>query len=327
MPPRRPLPAISSLAWEHPADAAALQALRQIPGFDLVVRKVFAFFAERTLHLLAMAGSLEVGPRQVPRLHRLYEEVLHTLDAPRRFPLYVAHSPFLNAGAVGMDEPFLQLNSALVNTLDDDALRYVLGHELGHILSGHVLYKTMARVMVLGGRVAWSNVLTGLAWTAVLQGLLEWDRKSELSADRAGLLAVQDPDVVRLALLRLAAGVSEGADIAAFREQARRYEEDGDMLDAIRKALALLGQRHPFPVHRLRELDRWVEGGYYQAILRGEYLRRGQEPAQGPGAWESMRRAADSYAEDLRGTTDPVAARLRGLFRPRKPGPDAPEEP
>jgi len=35
---------ISSRAWEHPADRAALNTLRAIPGFDAVVRKVAGFF-------------------------------------------------------------------------------------------------------------------------------------------------------------------------------------------------------------------------------------------------------------------------------------------
>ena len=43
---------ISSRAWEHPADRAALNTLRAIPGFDEVVRKVASFFGERGIPVI-----------------------------------------------------------------------------------------------------------------------------------------------------------------------------------------------------------------------------------------------------------------------------------
>ena len=67
-----PLPGISSLAWEHPADRAALNTLRAIPGFDEVVRKVAGFFGERGLRHLFLANAVRVGPRQRPQLDALY---------------------------------------------------------------------------------------------------------------------------------------------------------------------------------------------------------------------------------------------------------------
>jgi hypothetical protein len=81
MPPIR-LEQISSLAWEHPADRAALNTLRAIPGFDEVVRRVAGFFGERGLKNLFLANAVRIGPRQRPKLYALYEEALDTLDWP-----------------------------------------------------------------------------------------------------------------------------------------------------------------------------------------------------------------------------------------------------
>ena len=293
---------ISSLAWEHPADAAALQTLRQVPGFDITVQKVFGLIAERTLRLIAMGSSVEVSAEQYPHINEIYEEVLHTLDAPARYPLFLSKNPLVNAGAVGMKEPFIVLNSGPVLQMSDDQLRYALGYELGHILSEHVLYKTMLKLMVRLSRVAFTNVVSGLAYTAITAALMEWDRKSELSSDRSGLLAVQDPDVVRAALLRSAGGIGEGASIDAFQEQAQRYEEDSNTLDTIAKAMALLGRSHPFPVERLKEIDRWIESGEYERILSGEYLTRAEEPPRNQRPWDIWRESASSYADSLRGS-------------------------
>ena len=51
--PRVAFSGISGVSWEHPADRAALQALRAVPGFDEAVRKIIAFIGgERGVRLL-----------------------------------------------------------------------------------------------------------------------------------------------------------------------------------------------------------------------------------------------------------------------------------
>jgi Zn-dependent protease with chaperone function len=279
-------PGISSRAWEHPADTAALRTLRRVPGFDLALRKMFGLFSERALRMITLGSAVEVGADQFAHINSIYEDVLQTLDAPERYQLFISQNPIVNAGAVGMDHPFIVLNSGTVSLMDDIQLRSVLGHELGHILSDHVLYKTMLRLLLRAGIYAFSLPLTGFALLAVLSALMEWDRKSELSADRAGLLVVQDPDVSRSALLRMAGGGAEGASVAAFQEQARRYDETTHPLDSVVKTMALLGRRHPFPVQRIRELDAWIDAGEYQQIIDGNYPLRVDDPEEHPmGDW------------------------------------------
>jgi Zn-dependent protease with chaperone function len=305
-------PAISSRAWEHPADRAAMDALGKLPGFDLLLRKIMGLLSEGPLRMITLGSAIEIGPKQFPRVNGIFEEVLATLDVVERPELFVAQNPTINAGAVGMDRPFIVLNSATVNSMDDGQLRAVLGHEVGHILSEHVLYKTMLRVILRAGTVFMRLPLTGIPLVVLVGALMEWDRKSELSSDRASLLACQDPDVVRSTLLRMAGGVGEGADIGAFREQARRYEEHGGSAGSALKFMALLGRRHPFPVQRLAELDRWVEGGDYERILGGEYpLRTDDAEHSTRSSWRAM---AVSYADDVKGSADPVMSWLRGAL-------------
>ena len=117
---RRILTGIAPRAWEHPADKAALQALRRLPVFDEILRKLFGFFGEKPIRLAFQANAVRVSPNQFPRVNGLYEDVLKTLDAPRRYNLFISQTPIVNAGAYGMDEPFIILNSGTVALLDDD---------------------------------------------------------------------------------------------------------------------------------------------------------------------------------------------------------------
>jgi Zn-dependent protease with chaperone function len=256
-------------------------------------------FSERPLRAITRGSAVEVGPRQFPQVDRAYDEVLAILDAPRRYPLFVSLSPVLGAGAVGADAPFIVLHSSTLQQVGEGPLRAILGHELGHILSHHVLYKTMLRVLLKAGGLALGTPLAGLPLLAVTAALLEWDRKSELSADRAALLSCQDVAVVREALFATAGGVGPGADLDAFRDQAARYEDDVGAVDSIVKALVLVGRSHPFPVQRISELDRWVDSGAYARVLGGDYPRRASDSeAHRPGFGEAM----GGYAEGVKGT-------------------------
>ena len=182
---------ISPTAYEHPLDRAALKRLRQVPMLSQVLRTVFGTISERSMHLLYLAHSVRVGPNQFPELHATLVECCEILDIHPIPELFVAQNPLLNAGAVGMKSPFIVINSGTLELYSNDELRFVIGHELGHILSGHVLYKTLLKsalklTMPMFARLGLP--VAGIALHGLVAALMEWDRKSELSADRAGLL-------------------------------------------------------------------------------------------------------------------------------------------
>lgn len=294
---RRILADISSRVWEHPADRAALAALRRLPMFDKVLRTLFGFFGEKPVRLAFQANAVRVSENQFPRIWDLYCEVCETLDSPKRYPLFLAQNPVVNAGAYGMDKPFIIVNSGTIQLLNDRQVAFVLGHELGHVMSDHVLYRTMTELLVALAKLGFPIV--GLASRVVLVGLLEWRRKSELSADRAGLLAIQEPDEALEAMLAMAGGgESDETSLAEFVRQAEEYRESGDMADQVFKVLNLIGQTHPFWALRVSELRAWIETGAYDRVLRGEYRRR-DEPD--PAYARDLREAASAYAS---GATD-----------------------
>lgn len=306
---RRILTDIAPRSWEHPADKAALQALRRIPVFDEVLKKLFGFFGEKPVRLAFQANAVRVSANQFPRLQGLYEEVLKTLDSPEDYPLFVSQTPIVNAGAWGMDEPFIVLNSGTVALLDDQQLAYIMGHELGHIMSDHVLYKTMTALLLQLAQMGFP--LVGLAARAVLVALLEWSRKSELSCDRAGLLAVQDPEIVMRTMLKMAGGgEDEETNLQEFIVQAEEYRAGGDVADQVFKILNLIGSTHPFWTLRVSELRTWIESGDYDRIVRGEYPRRG-EP--NPAYQEDLREAANAYADGARDFLDTMTAAARKM--------------
>src|SRR6058998_3490939 len=264
--PRKILTQIAPVAWEHPADRAALQTLRSVPGFDEVVRKIYGFFGERGIRLLFQADAVRVGPTQFPRLNALYTDVVTSMDWPERPELFVSQTPFANAGAFGMDKPFIVIQSGTLKLLDDDELRNVLGHELGHVMSGHALYHTLL-VLLLNVSLSALPFLAGIAILPIQLALLAW--QDATASLRVNLKFAGGGDMTQM-------------DLNAFLAQAKEFEESGGAIDRIFKILGVLGRSHPFNTVRAAELQRWIEGGGYDRILGGEYTRRGPEAEQRP---------------------------------------------
>jgi Zn-dependent protease with chaperone function len=303
--PRKVLTQIAPVSWEHPADRAALQTLRSVPGFDEVVKKVVGLLGERGIRLLFQANAVRVGPTQFGRLNALYTDVLTSLDWPVRPELFVSQTPFVNAGAYGMERPFIVINSGANKLLDDDEMRTLLGHELGHVMSGHALYHTILVLIVFVG----ANLLpflAGLVLAPIQFALLEWYRKSELSSDRAGLLAAQDPRASMRMFLKMAGGGDpKDTDLNEFLIQAKEYEETGGALDRVFKILNTLPQSHPFNTLRAAELQRWIEGGTYERILGGDYTRRGPDAEKRP-IDQDIDEARDHYMKEAKAVVNDV---------------------
>jgi len=303
------LTGISSRAYEHPADRSALVALRKLSGFDVLLSKLFGLINERALRLTYLAGAVKVSERQFPNIYALVRDGSYILDLPDVPECYILQTPIVNAMAIGRDRPFLVITTGLVNLHDEEELRFVVGHELGHILSGHAVYRTMLLILIsLAARVAWMPIgFIGLR--AIIWGLEEWFRKSELSCDRAGLLACQDVDAARRSLMKLAGGahLSE-LNPDAFREQAHEYDAVPDLRDSILKVLQLQGTTHPHAVVRFAELDHWATNGDYDRILGGDYPRRDDD--RSASFTDEMRNAAKSYQDTWSRSEDPLAGIL-----------------
>lgn len=295
---RTRFPQISARSWEHPADRAALAMLRKVPGFDAVLRKLMGLLPERVLRSLYLSNAVRVTPIQVPRLYKIHREACYILDLDPVPELYVAHSPFLNAGAAGSENPFITLNSATVEALNDDEILSVLGHECGHILSGHVLYKTMLRILIAMSLSLIPIPAGYLVIRGIITALLEWDRKSELSADRAALITVQAPRVVAGSLMRLAAPIDPGQlDLDEYLAQAKSTTDDASLWDKVINFLNLIGRQHPFLTSRAVEVIEWSESEAYKKILAGEFLNRAEDNKD--DVKETIQEAAKSYGDSL----------------------------
>src|SRR6266702_4323158 len=280
---RRRFPGLDPVALQHPYDRAALGALQRVPGLDIVIRKFIELLPERVAYIQNVAQTVRVSKTQCPQLYGLLREASAILDV-REPELYVAQTPVPNAFTSGHNHPYIVVTTGLLDLMNEDEVLAVLAHELGHIKSGHVLYKTMARgigflLAIIGDMTLGIGRLVGRSLEAAL---LEWDRKSEFTADRAAMLVVQDPQVMLTLMMKLAGGTlfqKDQMNAQQFLKQADLYEEvDANILDRIYKTLLVVPVNHPLTIVRAREIINWSESSEYKDILDGHYAHVRETP-------------------------------------------------
>jgi len=304
LPEDQRLTEISARAFEHPADRAATAALKRIPMMDTVVRKLSQLGYERAFRGTLLASSVRIGPDQLPQAWADHVAAYARLDLKPVPELFVTQFPVANAAAVGAGRPFVIVNSATLNLLDEAELRTVLGHEAGHVLAEHVMYRTSLLILLNLTLTGPIGLLAGLPLMAVRLALLEWFRAAELSADRAATLVNRDPLTTCRTLMVLGAGLpSSRLNLDTFVRQGQEYR-DVEGWDRLSRMVSELNRTHPHAVKRVHELMKWVQAGDYDRIVAGDYVRRGQEP----GAREEADAATQHYTERFRSIFDDAAA-------------------
>jgi len=148
------------------------------------------------------------------------------------------------------------------------------------VKSHHVLYHQIGIVFpIVGELIASATLGIGkLVSKGIEFALLDWARKSEMTCDRAGLLACQDVDAATTAMMKMGGlplRYYADADPAHFAEQAREFEKlDTSKLDRIAKFLMTLSSSHPWTVIRAAELQKWITAGDYERILTAHGVPR-----------------------------------------------------
>lgn len=278
-------PGISSEAFRHPLDRQAEQALRSVPGFDLVARKFVEFLTERPQYVYQMGNSIQVGPRQYASVYQMFRDCLRDLDVYPEPNLFISQNPLVNAFALGQEFPFIVLNSGLLDLLTEAELRTVIAHEIGHLKCGHTTLIQMAiwTTQVISGLAERTFGLSMLVSTGLVVAFHEWLRKAELSADRAALLVIDELNPVMNSMMKIAGGTNRYVNemnLDEFVRQSERYQSlDEDNLNQIYKFFlynnfsSSIFLTHPFTVERVHFLREWFASQDYRQIRDGNYVR------------------------------------------------------
>ena len=279
-------PQLSHYAFQHSLDRDAGNILKGIDKFKSIIGTINSYF-EHAQHYYNSSSCVRVSQTQYPSLYRAYTKMARVLDLPKLPDLYVETIDEINAFASGIDRYSININSGLLDILTEREALAIIGHELGHVKCDHMFYNTFTYFLRYFGSSLMSMIpapFNSALDISVQLALLEWSRRAEFSADRAALLTTQDVNAVTEALGKIAGyskTLSDPLSVEAIKQQADEFEEyvDDNWMAKLIKVQSMLRQTHPYTVLRVKEILAWSESEQYKAILTGNYLKQGEQPA------------------------------------------------
>lgn len=220
----------------------------------IAVIAVFSYQVNRNHHQQLIQKGMRVTRQNAPGVAALAEDCLKKLK-PGPVELFVVPSRELNAYTFGLENPrVVVLFGSLFKYMDADEIRFILGHELGHVALGHTWLNTL-----LGG-MAGVPLSLGAAVVLVL-AFRWWNRACEFSADRAGLLACGNVDKAVSALVKL---VNKEADTP--EEQEVMFDlidrQDDSVVNVLTETLAT----HPMIIRRIEQLRAYAASAEYRRL-------------------------------------------------------------
>ena len=261
--------------YTHESDRAALNALKAIPGFPLLMKGFMNLWNEPQEKILNMSTRIKLGENQMKKYYDMLPPICEKLGIAVP-DLYLEMNVTPNAYTYGDTAPFIVMTSGLLKTMPDELIPTILAHECGHIACHHSLYRTMGRT-ILGGT---SNALSALVkfggiLTVPLQvAFYYWMRCSEFSADRAAVLCDGTPRKMQEVCMRFAGWDKDNiadANIEAFLQQAADYKDliHESAWNKTLEFMVLSQASHPLMAVRATECGEWAGSEQFDRILKG----------------------------------------------------------
>lgn len=244
----------------HPEDEAAMRNLEGVPGFDSVAKFILEHFTEDLMHGLYMAQNIKLSPTQLPNIYELLPPICGKfgIDLPE---FYLTMDPMPNAWTIGDRRKFIVLTSGLLDHIKDKKeLQSIIAHECGHIVCRHVFYNTIAMLLVsFGESLGFGQVVLA----PILLAIKYWQRRSELSADRASAVYMGESETPSRALLRICGGpanLTKDINLREYAEQALAYDSlvANSKWNKLLQNMAIMNTDHPFAAVRIREILSWA---------------------------------------------------------------------
>lgn len=262
----------------HNADRTALATLKKIPLLDTVCSKILTFLNDRQVSIINMSSKIHITKQQLPKIYLMVESICKKLgiEMPE---LYLELSREPNAYAYGTEKYTIVIHSGLLECFEDDEIYAVLAHECGHIACNHMLYHTIARVVLGSGKLGLhelTNAFVGKGIVGNIVGgavsavdnalelaLYHWYRCSEFSADRVATICCGSASPVIETMMRLAGGtthVDSEINKELFISQAKEYKQivDESKVNKVLEFLLTKDNEHPLLAVRAFEAQQFA---------------------------------------------------------------------
>lgn len=244
-------------------DYECRKKLDSIPRFYDTAKTITGTYVSRMTHEYTRK-SMAVGPTQFPEVYQIACDCARTLGIgiPN---VFIENDPSMNACAYAMDDvqPLVIVQSGLMERMTLGELKYIIGHECGHIQNYHTTYEYLSRQVLNKGLSVASGIsqmLASLMTVGSSAMLAAWSRAAEVTADRAGMLCADRPEDCYSALAKIMYGATIGSEHEIDYEAIRAQLEH--TVSSIAKYSEILDS-HPAVARRIAALQEFRESKMY----------------------------------------------------------------
>lgn len=216
-----------------------------------LVRKSLQLFADKyckeQIQNIKSTGQL-VSNSNYPHFYDILHSCYKALSVEEIPEVYITNQlKGINALSVGTDSaPIILISRKAVISLSDGELKFMIGHELGHILQKNLMCHTIKGL--LDNLNSKSEILGPIVSDLIDVPLNQWYRCAEYTADRAGLMCSSDIRFIESIFQKVI------------------YNKAASTLDDYYE----LGHHHPDITKRLYELHRYYKALCLQKIKIGK---------------------------------------------------------
>jgi Zn-dependent protease with chaperone function len=163
------------------------------------VMLIVSYFASASKNRELIERAQLVDAQHAPALAAVANDAAARIR-PGPVQVFVVPANVLNAYTFGLTSPkAIVLYGGLLNVMDADEIKFIIGHEMGHVRLGHTWLNS-----VVGGM---AGIPSPYGAAVILYFAFRWwNRACEYSGDRAGLLACGNLNKAISALVKLETG-------------------------------------------------------------------------------------------------------------------------
>lgn len=278
----------SSFQWAQ--DGQAMAALRSMTTLTNIARSISDKAGRKWVE--TTFNGVRLSEKQMPEVYAMAVKAARILSLPSMPDVYVSGERSWDAMTFGSDQnAFIVLGSALVTSFQGDDLLFLLAREMGHCRTGHALWKTVIRFLIgeqrpKQGMMA-GGVLAMLDPGKLIEGALEmpllaWARQAEITADRAGLLAIGNEESARRVLLTWS--LKSPLLYRQINTEAWLEQQEDDGINELTKLSEMTSSSTPYITRRLKLMSQFAQSrelAHWHSIIR-QFVPQTLTPAMKP---------------------------------------------
>ncbi len=284
-------------AFMYQLDAQAMNVLQSLGPLTVAARALSERVGRPWFE--AATNGIRLSEKQLPDVFAVAIKAARIVGLQELPEIYVSGEQMWDSLTLGSDQKAFIVVGSVLTYFKGDELLFLLAREMGHVRAGHALWKTASKFLTgsthMNRSIMGSGLLEALnpaklLGNAIDAPLMAWARHSEITADRAGALAVGNDEVIRKVLLSWSL---KSFPLYQRINQDEWLEQELASDDQVSRISEMTMSTLPFIARRMKQLRDYASSEECQAWR--EYLAPlTHEPEIGPKASTAKLPTADT---------------------------------